>query len=63
MCRGIDFVIEAGGKTHGAEHAQFVLGKTAFGIAYGAHDSGFQIFAAADEIQNLVCYLDLATCR
>ena len=53
---GIDLVIEARGKTHGAEHAQFVFRKTAFGIADGAHDSGFQVVAAADEIQDLVCF-------
>ena len=51
---GIDLEIEARGKTHGAQHAQFVFGKAAFGIADGAHDSGLQIVAAADKIQNFV---------
>ena len=53
--RRIDLVIEARRKTHGAEHTQFVLGKAAFGLADGAHDSGLQIVAPADKIQNLVC--------
>ncbi len=52
-CR-IDRVIETRRKTHGAEHAKFIFGKAAFGIADGAHDSGLQIVAASDEIQNPV---------
>ena len=54
MVAGIDLVIEARRETHGAEHAQLVFGKTAFGIADGADDSGFQIVSSADEIQDLV---------
>jgi hypothetical protein len=51
---GLDLVIEARGETHGSEHAQFVFGETAVGIADGADDSGLQVGLAAYKIQNLV---------
>ncbi len=51
---GGEFVIETCGETHGSEHAQFVFRETALRIADGADESGFQVFASTDEIQNFV---------
>jgi hypothetical protein len=47
-----DGEVEAGGETHGAEHAQLVFFKAAVGLANGADDAVAEIVFAADVIQN-----------
>ena len=51
---GFDCVTEARGKADGAEHAEFVFGKTAGRLADGADDFGGEIGAAADEVEDFV---------
>jgi hypothetical protein len=50
---GFDGVTEARGEADGAEHAEFVFGKTTGRLADGADDSGGEVTAAADEVENL----------
>ena len=49
---GFDGVAEARGEADGAEHAEFVFGETAGRLADGANDSGGEIVAAADEVED-----------
>jgi hypothetical protein len=49
---GFDGVSEASRKPDGAEHAEFVFGETAGGIADGADDFSGEIGATADEVEN-----------
>ncbi len=53
-CCRLDLIIEAGCEADGAKHAEFVFGKTTLRVADGADDSGIEIGAAADEIEDLV---------
>jgi hypothetical protein len=50
--RGFNRVAEARGEADGAEHAEFVFGETVRRLAYGADDSGGEIGAAADEVED-----------
>jgi hypothetical protein len=49
---GFDGVVEARGEADGAEHAEFVFGEAPGGLADGADDSGGEIGASADEVEN-----------
>ena len=49
-----DGVAEASGEANGAEHAQFVFGEPALGIANGADDACLQVRLAADIIEDFV---------
>ncbi len=45
-------VAETGGETHGAEHAEFVFGETAGGIADGADEPRRQVGLATDVVED-----------
>jgi hypothetical protein len=47
-----DRELEAGGETHGAQHAQVVFIEAADGITDGADDAGFEIGEAAYMIKD-----------
>src|SRR5215469_646468 len=48
-----DGVAESGCKTHRAQQAQLVLGKSPMRVADGTNHAQLEVFASADEIQNL----------
>ena len=50
---GVDREIESGGEADGAEHAEFVFAKPQAGVADGADDVGFEVFLAADVVDDL----------
>jgi len=52
-CGGFDGIAEASGKTNCAQHAQFVLRETSFGLADGANDPGLKIVLAANIVEDL----------
>src|SRR5579871_1782386 len=47
-----DRVAEAGGKAHGAKHAQLVFREPLMGLADSANDALLQVFASADVVQD-----------
>ena len=49
---GFDDVAEARGEADGAKHAEFVFGETAGRLTDGSDDSGGEIGAAADEVED-----------
>ena len=50
----VDFVVESRRESHRPQHAQFVFGKALLRIANGANDSGLEIVAAVDIIEDFV---------
>ena len=50
---GFDGVAEARGETHRTEHAELIFGETAGRLADGADDSGREIGATTDKIEDL----------
>ena len=52
--RRLDLIFKPRRKAYRAEHAQFVFGKAAFGIADGTDNSSIQVIAPAYEIEHLV---------
>ena len=49
-----DRVAKSRRESHGANHAQLVFAKALLGVADGANDSGSQIIAPADEVEDFV---------
>src|SRR5271167_2290008 len=53
-CFGLDGVAETRRKADSAQHSELVFGKAALRVSNGSNDPGFEIFASADKIQDLV---------